>query len=174
MRLQATAMGAIEPSSSKDKRRRSLSEATVQEIQFELMRRASFNAFDGSRVIASLRRHADLWEAVLMDNRPYWQKDRYQLPPGWLIKLRDLGGDCWNVDTLFILAPNTESAKKLAEAIKEEDWGGMTKVYGDENRAEIERTLGSGPDQRAIVTVWWDCRKAERCRRAKHCPLMVP
>src|SRR5436305_1571424 len=44
-----------------------LRDATVQEIQLELIRRTRFNAFDGERVLASLLEHRDLWLAVLLD-----------------------------------------------------------------------------------------------------------
>jgi hypothetical protein len=39
----------------------SLRDATVQEIQLELLRRSSFNALNGERVVDSLLRHRDLW-----------------------------------------------------------------------------------------------------------------
>ena len=48
---------------------RSLGDATVQEIQLELIRRTRFNAFDGERVTASLIRHRELWMAVLLDRQ---------------------------------------------------------------------------------------------------------
>jgi hypothetical protein len=44
-----------------------LREATVQEIQLELLRRTCFNALDGERVRASLLKHRDLWLAALLD-----------------------------------------------------------------------------------------------------------
>jgi hypothetical protein len=49
--------------------RQSLIDATVQEIQLELIRRTKFNAFDGERVMASLLRHRELWMAVLLDSQ---------------------------------------------------------------------------------------------------------
>jgi hypothetical protein len=44
-------------------------DATVQGIQFELIRRTKFNAFDGERVEGSLLRHRELWMAVLLDRQ---------------------------------------------------------------------------------------------------------
>ena len=44
-----------------------LSEASLQEIQLELIRRHRHNAFDGERVVESLLRHRGLWSAALMD-----------------------------------------------------------------------------------------------------------
>jgi len=45
----------------------SLRDASVQEIQLELLRRSCWNALDGERVHASLMKHRDLWLAVLLD-----------------------------------------------------------------------------------------------------------
>ena len=42
-----------------------LREASVQDIQFELLRRTRFNALNGERVCASLRKHRRLWIAAL-------------------------------------------------------------------------------------------------------------
>ena len=44
-----------------------LRDATVQEIQLELIRRTKFNAFDGERIYASLMKHRSYWQAVLLD-----------------------------------------------------------------------------------------------------------
>jgi hypothetical protein len=69
----------------------SLRDSTVQEIQFELLRRTSFNALDGERVADSLLQHRDLWLAFLLD-RPglanYAEPSRLLMMG--LIKLRDL------------------------------------------------------------------------------------
>ena len=68
-----------------------LRDATVQEIQLELLRRSSFNAMDGERIADSLLRRRDLWLSFLLD-RPglanYAEPSR--LPMMGLIKLRDL------------------------------------------------------------------------------------
>jgi hypothetical protein len=44
-----------------------LRQATVQDIQLELIRRTTFNTFDGERVCEILKRHRNLWRAVLFD-----------------------------------------------------------------------------------------------------------
>lgn len=49
-----------------------ITEATVQELHLELIRRGSFNAFDGKRVVESLLAHRELWEAVVIDRWPYY------------------------------------------------------------------------------------------------------
>jgi hypothetical protein len=129
-----------------------LTEATVQEIQLELIRRTQFNAFDGERVAAALKAHHDLWEAVLMERFGLSQPAR--LPRAGLIKLRDLAGNYWNVDTLYILCPDAARARQLREIAETEDWGGMVQVHDDE--AEVGRALGGSGRPHAIVSVWWD------------------
>lgn len=136
-------------------RRDSFREATVQDIQLELVRRSSFNAFDGEKVAASLLRHRHLWRAVLMD--------RLGLPnfnhPGRLltaslIKLRDLSSDVWNVDTLYVLCDTREQARQLARLADEEDWGGEPRLYEDQE--EIDYALGTGRREYGLLSVWWD------------------
>jgi hypothetical protein len=132
-----------------------LRDASVQEIQLELLRRTRFNALDGERVCASLLKHRDLWLAALLD-RPgvadYTQPGRLLI--AGLIKLRDLPDNIWNVDTLFLLTPTHREADELARIAEEEDWGGEVRVYRDQ--AEIDRALGTGRDDYGLVSVWWD------------------
>ncbi len=45
----------------------SLREASVQDIQVELLRRTRFNDMHGEKVCASLLRHRHLWLAALLD-----------------------------------------------------------------------------------------------------------
>jgi hypothetical protein len=49
-----------------------------------------------------------------------------------LIKLRDLPGNYWNADTLFILTRTREQARQLARTAEEEDWGGEVQVFEDQ------------------------------------------
>ena len=68
-----------------------LRDASVQDIQLELLRRTQFNALDGGRVVASLLRLRSLWLATLLD-RPglaNYAKPTHLLMSG-SIKLRDL------------------------------------------------------------------------------------
>jgi hypothetical protein len=119
-----------------------LHEASVQELQLELMRRASFNEFDGAMVVAELKSHPDLWEGALMD-RPD------------LIKLRDLS-EIWNVDTLWITPrPGKEdqlwnlAAQWDADEI---DWiggDGACRLLGFWSREASKR-------QQQILRLWWD------------------
>jgi len=133
----------------------SLREASVQDIQRELLRRTMFNALDGEKLHASLRKHRDLWLAVLLD-RPgvadYTEPGRLLI--SGLIKLRDLPHNLWNADTLFILTRTHLLAQKLARITEEEDWGGEVQVYEDQK--EIDRALGTGRQEYGLLSIWWD------------------
>jgi len=132
-----------------------LQQASVQDIQLELLRRTSFNALDGEKVCASLLKHRHLWRAALLD-RPgiaNYAEPGLLLIAG-LIKLRDLPGNLWNADTLFVLTPTRREAERLAQFAEEEDWGGEVHVYSDQ--AETDRALGLGRQEYGLVSVWWD------------------
>ena len=83
----------------------------IQRLNLRLMELASFNEFDGPRVVLSLLSNKDLWQACLMDRESFWDaqtvNERRSSLSICLIKLRDmsdetmarLGRQCWNVDT---------------------------------------------------------------------------
>ena len=132
-----------------------LQNASVQDIQLELLRRTKFNALDGERVVASLLRHRGLWLAALLD-RPgvaNYAKPSFLLMSG-LIKLRDLPDNFWNADTLFILTATRTQAEELARIAEEEDWAGEIIVY--RNQDEIDRALGIGRLEYGLLSIWWD------------------
>jgi len=133
----------------------SLREASVQEIQLELLRRTRCNALDGEQVYASLLKRRDLWLATLLD-RPgvaNYAEPGHLLISG-LIKLRDLPDDCWNADMLFVLTPTRQAAVDLARIAEEEDWGGEVRVY--KNQEDIDRSLGIGRQEFGLLSIWWD------------------
>jgi hypothetical protein len=133
----------------------SLRDASVQEIQLELLRRSCWNALDGERVHASLMKHRDLWLAVLLD-RPgvaNYAKPSSLLMSG-LIKLRDLPDNFWNADTLYILTASRPQAQELARIAEDEDWAGEVVVY--RNQDEIDRALGTGRQDNGLLSIWWD------------------
>ncbi len=133
----------------------SLRDASVQDIQLELLRRTKFNALDGERVVASLLQHRDLLLAVLLDRPgvPNYAEPGLLLTAG-LIKLRDLPDSYWNADTLFVLTRTHEQARQLARIAEEEDWGGEVRVFDDQQ--EIDRALGTGRQEYGLMSVWWD------------------
>jgi hypothetical protein len=130
-------------------------DATVQEIQLDLLRQTVFNALDGEQILASLLRHRDLWLAALLDRPgvPNYAEPSRLLMSG-LIKLRDLPDNLWNADTLYLLTPTRAQARQLARIAEEEDWGGEVFVYEDQE--EIDRALGTGRQEYGLMTVWWD------------------
>jgi hypothetical protein len=131
-----------------------LRDASVQDIQLELLRRTRFNALDGERVYASLLRHRHLWCAALLDRPgvPNYAQPSLLLMAG-LIQLRDLPDNLWNADTLFLLTPTCREAEQLAQ-LAEEDWGGEVHVYKDQ--AETDRALGMGRREYGLLSVWLD------------------
>jgi hypothetical protein len=133
----------------------SLRDATVQEIQLELLRRTPFNALDGRNVLGSLMRHRDLWLAALLD-RPGVANcaEPGLLLMSGLINLRDLSDNLWNADTLFILTATRQAAEHLVEIAEEEEWGGEVYVY--RNQSEIDRALEVGREEYGLLSVWWD------------------
>ena len=142
---------AVKPSTTTSASTR-LGEATVQEIQLELIRRRRFHAFDGQRVVDCLLQHRDLWEAVMMDRVALSHPG--SLPTMGLMKLRDFAQDEWNVDTLYLLTKNKEDAKKLAEIFNRRQWGGMVDIHTDPE--EVDAALGGARPGQALLSIWWD------------------
>ena len=99
-----------------------LRDASVQEIQLELLRRRQHNALDGEQVVQSLMKHRSLWEAVMLDR--FCFSNPGKLPTIGLIKLRDLSYGYWNCDSLYISTASVEAARQLATIVNDEDWGG--------------------------------------------------
>jgi hypothetical protein len=132
-----------------------LRNASVQDIQLELIRRTSFNALDGERVYTSLLAHRGLWTAALLDRPgvPNYAEPRHLLTLG-LIKLRDLPTNFWNADTLFVLTRTRDDARELARVAEQEDWGGEVQVY--EDQPETDDALGTGREECGLISVWWD------------------
>ena len=132
-----------------------LRNATVQDIQLELLRRTTFNALDGERVRDSLLKHRHLWHAVLLD-RPGVPNyaDPSHLLMGGLIKLRDMPDNLWNADTIFVLTPTQLAAEQLKAVAEVEDWGGESNVYTDQE--DMDRALGTGRQVYGLLSVWWD------------------
>ncbi len=129
------------------RREAELAAQTIQDIQLELIRRSSFNDFDGPRVVSDLEEHRSLWTAALIDRESGPELSG-------LIKLRDLPGDAWNVDTLYVLARDEGAAQQLAEL--GELWrADRVEVMGGD---ATTRALGSGRSDapERIVSFWWD------------------
>lgn len=121
----------------------SLAEADLQQIQLELIRRASFKQFDGNRVAADLLRYRRLWRGALMESS------------NSLVTLRDMveyAHRPWNVDTLYILAADHLSAVKLYELA--EAWNADTVEICF--ASEANDLLGTTDEDWWLVQAWWD------------------
>jgi hypothetical protein len=118
-----------------------LQEATLQELQLEMIRRVRHNDCDGQRIVADLLDHQELWESVMMD-----------AGCGSMVHLRDLPFNQWNVDTLFIVASDGKSAEKLARLA--EDWNpdNIDLLY----ETATDDLLGGTDDEQRVVVVWWE------------------
>jgi hypothetical protein len=128
---------------------RRLADASVQELQLELIRRTRFNAFNGERIVRSLLEHRDLWESVMLGRIPVPFPGR--LPASGLIPLRDLRDNIWNADTLYVLCADKDTAEQLAAVAETESWGGEPHVFSDPK--DVDSALGSGRETRAILRV---------------------
>jgi hypothetical protein len=132
-----------------------LRDASMQDIQLELLRRTRFNDMDGEKVLASLMKHRNLWRAVLLDRPGVADHDSFEhLLVSGLIKLRDLAKNIWNADTLYILTPTPVEARELARIAEEQDWFGEVRVY--EDKQYTDRALGMGRREYGLLSVWWD------------------
>jgi hypothetical protein len=115
----------------------------IQALQFELIRRSSFNNFDGVRVARDLLRHRRLWCGVIMD----------RLGNDALIKLRDIGSNAWNVDTLYVLSSRVDDRALSALARR---WrSDALQWVGGATADRLLGEIGSSPHHR-ILEVWWD------------------
>lgn len=112
---------------------------TIQDIQLDLIERASFNQFDGERVKRDLIENKDLWKGVIMG-----RFDSFQLIP-----LRDIADDIWNVDTLMIL-PQAGKENELQELVA--GWcADDVELLGGS-----EIFLMYGGLKSKVLRVWWD------------------
>lgn len=110
----------------------------VQKIQFELMKLASFNNFDGKDVVSDLIKNRDLWKSCVMDRND-------------LLKLRDIPDNVWNVDVLYILTEQ-KNLEALIE-ISEYWFPNKLNVIEKKEANELLR-MGGGTD--VILSIWWD------------------
>lgn len=117
---------------------------TIQKLQFELMKRASFNEFDGEAVVRDLESHEDLWHGVVMTRLES------------LIQLRDIVNDYWNVDTVFII-PRIGKEDELERLVSGWQADEVFWIGGDEAGmllGALSPRIRSNP--KLILRVWWD------------------
>ena len=131
-----------------------LTQASVQEIMLELIRRRRFNDFRGPRVVASLRRHRDLWRACLFRSDGLPPKDGAMLGAMSLFNLRDIPDDRWNADSLYVSCDTADQARAVLELAKADRWHADATALHDD-ALQVSSTLAdSGPA--AVAEFWWD------------------
>jgi hypothetical protein len=157
-------------------------ENEAQRLQLELIRLRRFNQFDGRRVAGDLEAHRGLWEAAWMRRvdllhilqlnlmeeiatgvltrervldevlrrRETWELALTMTDD--LIPLRDLPGDYWNVDRLYLVAEPGQEAGLEALA---RTWEADEVVWLDGRVAQIAMGGHWRPEPQVLI-VWWD------------------
>lgn len=126
----------------------------AQELQFELMKLASFNEFNGDKVVADLLANQKLWRGAVMDRAGY-SRDGEQYGIISLIKLRDLP-DYWNVDTLFIIPTKGEedALEELANTWNADEVSWIGNEDASSKLGSWSKELNGNSKQ--ILRIWWD------------------
>ena len=136
----------------------------IQKLQFELMKEASFNDFNGEKVVKDLEAHEDLWDGVVMDREGFVSKS--DIPGNGpfsmgssidLIKLRDIGSECWNVDTVYIL-PSDHATEEDLEKLEllAKSWSADEVDWIEGKEAQHKLGCGGAGNPSKILRVWWD------------------
>lgn len=123
----------------------------IQKLNLELIKKASFNNFNGPHIAEQLLKHKDKWEAVLMDRCAYSKKAQEVCID--LIKLRDITENHWNVDDLFVLCKPGKEAEIAALGA---EWGADRCEIWDVKKTQDVLGFWSAGDKRKIVDFWWD------------------
>lgn len=77
---------------------------TTQQLVFELLKRASFNGFDGEHTVSYLVKNKDKWNGVMP------KIDYYAL--------RDIGHDMFHIDTIEVSCRSEETAETFSVLLK--------------------------------------------------------
>jgi len=130
----------------------------VQRLHLRLIELASFNSFNGQKVVKDLLNHIDWWEACLMDRltgRIRFRKGGPSFSPVDnidLIKLRDIPINSNNVDRIWII-PNKEKEDNL-QALAE-TWKADLVQWIEPKDAGL--LMGGFLKERTrLLTCWWD------------------
>jgi hypothetical protein len=113
---------------------------TIQDIQLDLIERASFNRFDGEAVKEGLLENRELWKAAIMG----------RFESSQLLPLRDIALNFWNVDELMILP---EEGKETELVLLASGWGAdeIDLLEGE----EVNLMCGGGGVKK-VLRLWWD------------------
>ena len=128
--------------------------ATVQAIELELIRRARYNDLNGQRVWFDLTSRPSLWKAALLGRQSIRAKEGKKLSadPTADVLMEGVLLEEWAADTLWLLAPDEDSALELARMGQHWWWADTVAIYDAD---EAEKLAGVKSPQR-IVEFWWD------------------
>jgi len=110
----------------------------IQKILLTLIELATFNSFDGKKVVQDLKAHSGLWRSVLMNREDP------------VFVLRDIQENHYNVDVLYVWSSgqDDEALESLARS-----WGPDAVSWDEDPR----NTLGAyGEALPNILRLWWD------------------
>lgn len=107
---------------------------TTQSLVFDLIKRASFNGFDGEHTVNYLTKNKDKWVGVMPKVEDY--------------ALRDIDSDSFHIDTLLIKCDNSEKASEFMPLLKRN-------CSPDEISLEVDNQDYNGKSKR-IIRMWWD------------------
>ena len=113
----------------------------AQELQFERIKLASFNNFDGHNVAYWLRENQHLWKSFVFGRFKYFE----------LIELRDMHTGSINADTLYILTTKDQLAGLLVLINKFD--ANEVDYYDRDEQCLLGGGLGK---DEVFVHVWWD------------------
>jgi hypothetical protein len=127
---------------------------SVQAIELELIRRSRYNDLNGQRVWFDLATRPLLWKAALLGRQTIRAREGKKLSadPTAGVLLDGMLQEEWAADTLWLLAPDEETALELARLGQHWWWADTVAIYDAE---EAERLAGVESPQR-IVEFWWD------------------
>lgn len=74
------------------------------------------------------------------------------------MKLSDLPGTIWNIDSLIILSGTFEKLRELERIATDKTmhWLGEIEIYDEPHREQGDGTLGIGKRTAYLMTVRWD------------------
>ena len=107
---------------------------TTQMMVFDLIKRSSFNGFDGEHTVNYLIKNKDKWVGVMPEVEDY--------------ALRDIEGDHFHIDTLLVKCKDEGIAKEFKVLLKKN-------CSPDEISIEQDSQDYNGKSKR-IIRMWWD------------------
>ncbi len=88
---------------------------TTQEIQFELLRNCPKFKDNSEIIIKSLIENQAHWDSMIVDNE-------------MMVKLRDIGDNIWNADTIYILTHDKSAMEPIVESWYPSAWEWVSDV----------------------------------------------